>query len=86
MCVASCSHRCFCVPKENCNKIKNEIKKNIPVARDVLRLKPLLLLLLLLPCCRFDMLRWPRVVVVMVVMVVVVEVVKVTVVAETKNK
>ena len=39
------------------NEIKNEIKKNLPAARDVSRLEPLLLLLLL--CCRFDALRWP---------------------------
>ena len=65
------------------NEIKNEIKKNLPAARDVSRLKPLLLLLLL--CCRFDTLRWPGVVVVTVV-VVVVEVVKLMVVAKTKNK
>ena len=62
------------------NEIKNEIKKNLPAARDVLRLEPLLLLLLL--CCRFDTLRWPGVVVVTVV----VEVVKLMVVAKTKNK
>ena len=37
------------------------------------------------PCCHFDTLKWPRVVVITVVKVVVVEVVKVTVVAETKN-
>ena len=83
MCVASCccSHRRFRVPKKNCNEIKNEIKKNIPAARDVSRLEPLLLLVLL--CCRFDALRWPGVV---VVPVVVVEVVKLMVVAKTKSK
>ena len=32
-------------------------KKNIPAARDVSRLEPLLLLVLL--CCGFDALRWP---------------------------
>ena len=42
---------------ENCNEIKNEIKKNIPVARDVSRLESLLLLL----CCLIDPLRWPGV-------------------------
>ena len=67
------------------NEIKNEIKKNLPAARDVSHLEPLLLLLLL--CCRFDTLRWPGVVVVtVVVVVVVVEVVKLMVVAKTKNK
>ena len=66
------------------NEIKNEIKKNLPAARDVSRLEPLLLLLLL--CCRFDTLRWPGVVVVTVVVVVVVVVVKLMVVAKTKNK
>ena len=85
MCVVSCrcSHCRFRVPsKKNCNGIKNEIKKNKPAARDVSRLKPLLLLLLL--CCRFDALRWPGVVVVTVA--VVIKVVKLMVVAKTKNK
>ena len=64
-------------------------KKNIPAARDMLCLEPLLLLLPL--CCCFNALRWPGVwlkrlvYVVVTVIVVVVEVVKVMVVAKTKK-
>ena len=93
-CCGCCHGRFDTLRKKNISVIKRKKKKkNIPLARDVSRLEPLLLLLLPLPPLFLLVLLLPLlrcwfvvIVAVVAVVLVVIEVVEITVVAKTKCK